>query len=66
MTLGSREDRLGQKTVKTSALENLRVQCTGEHKAMYPESSEVKLPTTFTRLSLPADTRDIACKDKAI
>ena len=59
------ETAIGQKTVTTSALDNLRVRCTDEHKARYPESSEVKLPTTFTRLSLPADKRDIACKDKA-
>ena len=59
------ETAIGQKTVMTSALDNLRVRCTDEHKAMYPESSEVKLPTTFTRSSLPADKRDIACKDKA-
>ena len=33
------ETAIGQKTVQTSALDNLRVRCTDEHKARYPESS---------------------------
>ena len=60
------ETAIGQETVQTSALDNLRVRCTDKHRETYPDSPEVKLPTTFTRLSLPADTRDIASKDKAL
>ena len=60
------ETAIGIKTVKTTAIENLRVRSTDMHKALYPDSPEIKLPTTFTRVSLPADKRDIACKDKAV
>ena len=59
------ETAIGKETVHTFAIDGLHVRCTDEHKALYPESPDIKLPTTFTRSFLPADKSDIATKEKA-
>ena len=59
------ETAIGKETVYTFAIDGLHVRCTDEHKALYPESPDIKLPTTFTRSFLPADKSDIATKEKA-
>jgi len=47
------ETAIGQQTVQTFSVDNLYVRCTDEHKELYPDSPELKLPSTFTRLTIP-------------
>lgn len=42
------ETAIGTETVETYTIENLHVCCTEEHKKMYPNSPNIKLPQTFT------------------
>jgi len=59
------ETAIGQETVKTFSVENLYIRCTEQHRKLYPDSPEIKLPQTFARSTLPADVQDIASKEKA-
>ena len=59
------ETAIGKETIHTSAIDGLYVRCTDEHRTLYPKSPDIKLPTTFTRSSLPADKSDIATKERA-
>jgi hypothetical protein len=58
------ETAIGTETVHTYAIDNLIVKCTNEHKTMYPDSPDIKLPRTYTRSTLPANKADIASKEK--
>ena len=53
-------------TFQTTVVEDLVIRCTEEHKERYPDSPEIKLPSTYTRPTLPAGTRDIASKENAL
>ena len=62
----SMQTALAQERICTTAVGGLIVRCTDEHKTNYPDSFEIRLPTVYTRETLPADRSDIATKENAL
>ena len=62
----SMETALIKKRIDTAAFQGIVVRCTDEHKLHYPESQNVKLPTTYSREYLPAEKNDVASKDNVL
>ena len=60
------ETALVNERIDTFAVDGLVVRCTDEHKLQYPKSQDVKLPTTYSRESLPADKNDVASKNNVL
>ena len=60
------ETALVNERIDTFAVDGLVVRCTDEHKLQYPKSQDVKIPTTYSRESLPADKNDVASKNNVL
>ena len=52
-------------TVPTTVVEGLIIRCRNENKQQYPDSPNINLPSTFTRLYLPDSTSGIASRQRA-
>ena len=62
----SMETALVNERINTFAVDGLVVRCIDQHKLQYSNSFEVKLPTTYSRESLPADKNDVASKNNVL